>query len=94
MKYPPATDATPEALARALGRSRPSAGSPAEAPAENRPPAQRSSGAIPEEPEISLSELREQALTMMDEIGLKPETVREFDRRIRSGDRPPFGLEE
>ena len=92
MKHPPATDATPEELVRALVR--PSAGSPGPTPADNRKSEDMTSGITPEAPEISASELREFARARMEEIGLQPEILQEIDRLGRELGLPPFGLEE
>ena len=87
MKHPPATDATPEELVRALVR--PSAGSPGAVPEDRRKSEDMTSGITPEAPEISASELREHFLTRMEELGLTPEIWQEFDRLERERGLPP-----
>ena len=81
-KYPPATDATPEELVRALMRPRPTTdGSPAGdregSPRGEQMPKLEDLEALESDP----SALQEAILARMDELGVTPEVLREIDRR-------------
>ena len=80
-KYPPATDATPEELVRALVRRGPTAASPAGDREESPHGAQRPATEASEAPEIDRSALREATLARMGQLGVTEAVLREIDRR-------------